>query len=184
MLALVGLAALAPRWVSGLYLNAGSSQLLAAVLDRSRDADLRAARLQRADAALTEAVRWNGRNVPASRNLAWARLLRFDHVGAVAAIEAAYRPDLTAFERAQLARLASDAGQVGLTIKLYQEGGDEARLKALAERLWTEPALARRGAGVRRPDRAEPGRGGVHLELRQGGAGRRRRRQGGGRRRW
>jgi hypothetical protein len=137
MLVLGGLGALAPRWVSGLYLNAGSSQLLAAVLDRSRDSELRAGRLQRADALLTEAVRWNGRNLPALRNLAWVRLLRFDHVGAVSAVETAYRPDLTAFERAQLARLASDAGQIGLTIRLYQEGGDEARLRQLAERLWT-----------------------------------------------
>jgi len=160
ILALVGLAGLAPRWVSGLYLNAGSNQLLAAVLDRSRDPDLRAARLQRADAALSEAVRWNGRNVPALRNLAWARLLRFDHVGAVSAVESAYRPDLTAFERAQLARLASDAGQVGLTIKLYQEGGDEARLKQLAERLWTsrrwhDAALAYAGLTEMNPDEAE-----------------------------
>ena len=160
VVALAGLGGLAPRWVSGVYLNAGSSQLLAAVLDRSRDPDLRAARLQRADAALTEALRWNDRNLPALRNLAWARLLRFDHVGSVSAVEAAYRPDLTAFERAQLARLAGDAGQVGLTIRLYQEAGDEARLRQLAERLWTtrrwhDAALAYAGLTALNPGEAE-----------------------------
>lgn len=160
VLALGGLGALAPRWASGLYLNAGSSQLLAAVLDRSRDSDLRAARLQRAEAALTEALRWNSRNLPALRNLAWVRLLRFDHVGAVAAVEAAYRPDLTTFEQAQLARLANDAGQIGLTIRLYQEGGDEPRLRQLAERLWTtrrwhDAALAYAGLIELNPDETE-----------------------------
>jgi tetratricopeptide (TPR) repeat protein len=160
VLGLVGLAALAPRWVSGLYLNAGSSQLLSAMLDRSRDPDLRAARLDRAESALAEAVRWNTRNVPAMRNLGWAKLLRFDHVGAVSAVEAAYRPDLTAFERAQLARLAGDAGQVALAIRLYQEGGDEARLRQLAERLWTarrwkDAALAYAGLAELNPGEAE-----------------------------
>jgi Flp pilus assembly protein TadD len=160
LLALAGLAALSPRWLSGLYLNAGSSQLLSAVLDRSRDPDLRAARLQRAELALEEAVRWNGRNVPAKRNLAWARLLRHDLAGATTMIESTYRPDLTSFERAQLARLASDAGLVGLTIRLYQEGGDEARLRQLAERLWTErrwhdAALAYAGLTEVNPDETE-----------------------------
>ena len=160
VLVLGGLAGLAPRWVSGLYLNLGSSQLLAASLDRSRDPDLRAARLQRAESALSEALRWNGRNIPALRNLGWVRLMRFDHVGAVAAAEAAYRPDLTSFERAQLARLANDAGQIGLTIRLYQEGGDEARLRQLAERLWTmrrwhDAALAYAGLTELNPGEAE-----------------------------
>jgi Flp pilus assembly protein TadD len=155
-----GLAALAPRWISGVYLNVGSSQLLAAMLDRSRDPDLRAARLLRAESALNEAVRWNDRNLPALRNLGWARLLRFDHVGAVAAVDAAYRPDLTSFERAQLARLASDAGQIGLTIRLYQENGDEARLRQLAERLWAtrrwhDAALAYAGLTELNPGEAE-----------------------------
>jgi Flp pilus assembly protein TadD/O-antigen ligase len=156
----VGLVVIAPRWLSGAYLNAGSSQLLAAVLDRSRDSDLRAARLQRAEWLLNEAVRWNGRNVAAWRNLGWARLLRFDHVGAAASIESAYRPDLTSFERAQLARLASDTGLVGMTIRLYQEGGDEARLGQLAERLWVsrrwhDAALAYGGLIELHPDEAE-----------------------------
>jgi tetratricopeptide (TPR) repeat protein/O-antigen ligase len=160
LLSLGGLATLAPRWVSGAYLNAGSSQLLAAVLDRSRDPEPRAARLQRAEAWLSEAVRWNDRNLPAMRNLAWAKLLRFDHQGAAAVVEAAYRPDLTPFERAQLARLANDAGLVGLTIRLYQEGGDETRLGQLAERLWTarrwhDAALAYAGLTELDPDEAE-----------------------------
>jgi Flp pilus assembly protein TadD len=160
VLALGGLALLAPRWLSGLYLNLGSTQLLSAVLDRSRDADLRADRLQRAESAFIQAVRWNGRSVPAMRNLAWAHLLRHDIAGATAAIESAYRPDLSAFERAQLARVASDAGLVGLAIRLYQEGGDEARLKALAERLWTtrrwhDAALAYAGLTELNPDEAE-----------------------------
>jgi Flp pilus assembly protein TadD len=160
VLALGGLALLAPRWLSGLYLNLGSTQLLSAVLDRSRDADLRADRLQRAESAFIQAVRWNSRSVPAMRNLAWAHLLRHDIAGATAAIESAYRPDLSAFERAQLARVASDAGLVGLTIRLYQEGGDEVRLKALAERLWTarrwhDAALAYAGLTELNPDEAE-----------------------------
>ena len=160
LLALVVLGALAPRWLSGLYLNAGSTQLLAAVLDTSRDADLRAARLQRAESALEESVRWNGRNVPALRNLAWAKLLRHDLAGATATIESAYRSDLTSFERAQLARLASDAGLVGLTIRLYQEGGDEARLRQLAEQLWTvrrwhDAALAYAALTELNPDEIE-----------------------------
>jgi tetratricopeptide (TPR) repeat protein/O-antigen ligase len=160
LLAVVGLAALSPRWVSGLYLNAGSSQLLAAVLDRSRDPELRTARLQRAESLLAEAVRWNDRNLPALRNLAWAKLLRHDLTGAISTIEVAYRPDLTSFERAQLARLASDAGLVGLTIKLYQEGGDEARLRQLAERLWAtrrwhDAALAYAGLTELNPDEIE-----------------------------
>jgi tetratricopeptide (TPR) repeat protein len=137
LLALVGLAALAPRWLSGLYLNAGSSELLAVVLDKSRDADLRAARLQRAESLLSSAVAWNSRDLPAWRNLGWVRLLRHDLPGATSAIEAAYRPDLTAFERAQLARVANDAGLTVLTIKLYQEGGDETRLAEFAQKLWT-----------------------------------------------
>lgn len=137
VVALVGLAALAPRWISGAYLNAGSAQLLAVVLDRSRDADLRAVRLQRADAWLSQAVSWNGRNLPALRNLAWTRMLRHDIPGATAVLESTYRPNLTMFERAQLARVSSDAGLVTLTIHLYREGGDEVRLKALAEKLWT-----------------------------------------------
>jgi Flp pilus assembly protein TadD len=158
--ALAVLMALSPRWLSGLYLNVGSSQLLAATLDRSRDPDLRAARLLRAESAFAEAVHWNGRNVPAIRNLAWARLLRHDLAGATAAIQAAYRPDLTAFERAQLARLANDAGLVDLTITLYQEGGDEARLRQLAERLWTarrwhDAALAYAGLTELDPDETE-----------------------------
>ncbi len=160
VLAVGGLTLLAPRWVSGAYLNAGSSQLLAATLDKSRDTDVRAARLLRAEAWLDEAVRWNGRNLPARRNLAWAKLLRHDLAGATAAIEAAYRPDLTPFERAQLARVASDSGMVVLSIKLYQEGGDEDRLKALAERLWTtrrwhDAALAYAALTEMHPDEAE-----------------------------
>lgn len=154
-----GLAALAPRWVSGIYLNAGSNQLLATVLDTSRDADLRAARLQRAESFLTQSVAWNHRNLPAQRNLGWVKVLRYDQ-SAQATVEAAYRPDLTAFERAQLARVANDAGLTVLTIKLYQEGGDEARLRAFAEKLWTsrrwhDAALAYAALTDLDPDEAE-----------------------------
>ena len=160
LVAFVGLAALSPRWISGLYLNVGTTQLLAAALDRSRDPEPRASRLQRAESAFASAVQWNDRNIPAVRNLAWAKLLRHDLAGATASIEAAYGPDLTGFERAQLARVASDAGLVGLTIRLYQEGGDETRLKALAERLWTtrrwhDAALAYAGLTELNPDETE-----------------------------
>ncbi|MFN8632586.1 MAG: tetratricopeptide repeat protein [Chloroflexota bacterium] len=160
IVALVGLGALSPRWISGLYLNAGSSQLLAAVLDRSRDPDLRAARLQRAEDWLAQAVSWNARNVPAARNLAWAKVLRHDIAGATATIQDSYRPDLTSFERSQLARVAADAGMVELTIQLYKEGGDETRLKALAEKLWSgrryhDAALAYAGLTELDPDEAE-----------------------------
>jgi tetratricopeptide (TPR) repeat protein len=160
LVALAGLAAISPRWISGAYLNAGSSQLLAVVLDRSRDADLRSARLQRADDWLSEAVRWNGRNLPARRNLAWTRTLRHDVPGATAILESAYQPNLTAFERAQLARISSDAGLVTLTIRLYREGEDEVRLRALAEQLWTsrrwnDAALAYAALIELNPDEAE-----------------------------
>jgi tetratricopeptide (TPR) repeat protein len=160
IVALGGLAALAPRWVSGLYLNAGSSQLLAVQLDRSRDPDLRAARLQRAEGMLTQAVRWNSHNLPALRNLGWVRLLKNDLPGATSAIQSAYRPDLSSFERAQLARLANESGLTALTVKLYQEGGDETRLGQFAEKLWTsrryhDAALAYAALTELDPDEAE-----------------------------
>jgi tetratricopeptide (TPR) repeat protein len=160
VVALGGLSLLAPRWISGLYLNAGSNLLLTAVLDRGRDADLRAARLARADAFLAEAVRWNDRNLPAQRNLAWVRTLRHDLPSATAILESVYRPNLTPFERAQLARVSSEAGLVTLTVRLYREGGDEVRLKALAEKLWTsrrwhDAALAYAGLIELNPDEAE-----------------------------
>jgi tetratricopeptide (TPR) repeat protein len=152
--------ALAPRWISGAYLNVGSATMLDAVLDRSLDADTRAARLASAEAALSDSVYWNPANVPALRNLGRVRLLRHDLPGASEAIQAAYRPDATAFERTQLARLSYDAGLVGLTIQLYKEGGDEAKLAALAERLWGsrrwhEAALAYVALTEMNPDEAE-----------------------------
>ncbi|MCC7366874.1 MAG: tetratricopeptide repeat protein [Chloroflexi bacterium] len=160
IVALAGLAALAPRWISGIYLNAGSTQLLAAVLDRSRDADLRAARLARADDWLTQAVTWNSRNLPALRNLAWVKTLRHDLPAATSILETAYRPSLTPFERAQLARVSSEAGLVTLTVRLYREGEDEPRLKALAEKLWSgrryhDAALAYAALIDLDPDQAE-----------------------------
>jgi tetratricopeptide (TPR) repeat protein len=105
-------------------------------------------------------VSWNEANVPALRNLGRARLLRHDLAGASEAIQAAYRPDATPFERTQLARLAYDAGLVNLTIRLYQEGGDEAKLRTLAERLWSarrwhEAALAYAALTELDPDEAE-----------------------------
>ena len=46
-------------------------------------------------------------------------MLSHDLAGATTVIESSYRPDLNGFERAQLARLANDAGLVSLTIRLY-----------------------------------------------------------------
>ncbi len=133
----LGAVALAPRWVSGALLNIGSADLVAAALDRSRDVEARRARLARAEWELAQAARWNPTNVAAFRNLGWARLLQHEVVEAHAAIEAAYRPDLTAFERAQLARLARESGLTELAVTLLREGGDEAGLRELAGQLWT-----------------------------------------------
>ena len=134
--AVVGGFALAPRWMSGAYLNVGSAWLLDAVLDRSLDANGRQEALANADSALAQAVAWNPLNVPALRNLGRVRLLRHDLPGATSAISAAYRTDATPFERAQLARLAYDAGQIDLAVRLYRDGGDETRLRELAQQLW------------------------------------------------
>ena len=160
LIALLGGIALAPRWISGAYLNVGSAALLDAALDRTLDADTRTARLAHAESALDQAVSWNSANVPSLRNLGRVRLLRHDLLGASEAIQAAYRPDATAFERTQLARLSYDAGLVGLTVQLYKEGGDEAKLAALAERLWStrrwhEAALAYAALTEMDPDEAE-----------------------------
>lgn len=157
---LAGAVMLAPRWISGLYLNLGSARLIEAVLDPTRDTARRAERLQQAEVLLAAAADWNPSNVPALRNLGWARLLRYDLAGATTAIEAAYRPNATSFERAQLARLAHDAGLVTLTIRLYQEGGDEERLSQFAGRLWSarrwhDAALAYAALTELDPDEAE-----------------------------
>jgi len=157
---LVGGAMLAPRWISGLYLNLGSSELLAVVLDRGRDGDLRQARRARASAMLEQAWAWNERSLPAIRGVGRARLLRHDLAGAHAAIQAAYRPDASAFERTQLARLAREAGQIDLTITLLREGNDEATLKAVADemaagRRWQDAARAYAALAELNPDQAE-----------------------------
>jgi tetratricopeptide (TPR) repeat protein/O-antigen ligase len=156
----VGGVSIAPRWISGLYLNAGSSELLAATLDRPRDAELRAARLARATALLEQSWAWNDRSVAAIRGLGRARLLRHDLAGARQAIEAAYRPDATPFERAQLARLAREAGQIELTITLLRESGAEDDLKSVADELmaarrWREAAAAYAALAEVDPDEAE-----------------------------
>jgi tetratricopeptide (TPR) repeat protein len=160
IVAVLGGVAVAPRWISGIYLNLGSVHLLDATLDSTIDPDGRLALLARADDELATAVRWNGANVPALRNLGRVRLLRHDLPGATAAIQAAYRPDATPFERAQLARLAYDAGLVDLAIRLYKEGGDEGRLRDLAQQLWNgrrwhEAAMAYAALTEMDPDEAE-----------------------------
>ena len=156
----VGGTLIAPRWISGLYLNAGSSELLAAVLAPGRDADARLDRLDRATWLFEQSRAWNDQSVAAIRNLGRARLMRHDLPAAQAAIEAAYRPNATAFERTQLARLAREAGQVDLTITLLREGGDEAELKSVADematrRRWPEAARAYAALAELDPDEAE-----------------------------
>ena len=81
LIAFLGGIALAPRWISGAYLNVGSAALLDAALDRTLDADTRAARLAHAESTLDQAVSWNSANVPALRNLGRVRLLRHDLAG-------------------------------------------------------------------------------------------------------
>jgi tetratricopeptide (TPR) repeat protein len=47
-----------------------------------------------------------------------------------------YRSEITPFERAQLARLARESGQIELTVSLLKAGGDERRLREVAEQMW------------------------------------------------
>ena len=136
LILIVGAVPLMPRWTSGLLLNWGSADVVAAALDRSRDGEARAARPARAEWALAQAASWNPQNIAAWRNLGWAHLLRHDVSAAHAALEAAYRPDLTAFERAQLARLAREAGLIELAVTLLKQGGDEVRLREVAAQMW------------------------------------------------
>jgi protein O-GlcNAc transferase len=49
-----------------------------------------------------------------------------------------YRSGMTTFERAQLARLAREVGLIDLAIGLLKDGGDEARLREVAEQAWTQ----------------------------------------------
>ncbi len=151
---------LAPRWLSGARLNLGSADLIAAALERSGDAVARADQLERAERNLETATRWNPNNVAASRNLAWARLLRHDVAGAHEAIAAADRVDLPPFERGQLARLARAAGLIDRAIALLRQDGDEAQLREVAgqmwsQRRWADAAAAYAALTELNPDEAE-----------------------------
>jgi tetratricopeptide (TPR) repeat protein len=129
---------LGPRWASGVYLNVGSADVVAAALDQQRNAESRSERLARAERWLEAAVGWNGNNVAAYRNLGWARVMRHDIPGAHAAIAAADRPDVTPFERAQLARLTREAGLIDRAIGLLKQGGDEVQLRDVAAQVWEQ----------------------------------------------
>jgi hypothetical protein len=65
---------------------------------------------------------WNEHSIAAIRGLGRAKLMRHDLPAAQAAIQAAYRPNATTFERTQLARLAREAGQIDLTVTLCARG--------------------------------------------------------------
>jgi tetratricopeptide (TPR) repeat protein len=131
-----GIALLGPRWASGMFLNLGAAEVVAAAVQRPQDTEARLERLARGEGLLEAAVAWNPNNVAAHRNLGWVRAMRHDVPGAHAAIAAADRPDTTPFERAQLARLTREAGLIDRAIGLLKSGGDEAQLRDLAAQLW------------------------------------------------
>ena len=133
MLLVVGVA---PRWISGLTLNAGSALLTAAALDRSLTNNQRGAKLQQAEAVLSTAVDWNSRNGAAFRQLARARLLRHDVPGAQAALGAAVATaNLNDHERTQLGRLALEMGFWPQAFDLWQAAGESELLSKAADEL-------------------------------------------------
>jgi Flp pilus assembly protein TadD len=100
--------------------------------------------------------------------------MRHDLPGAQAAIQAAYRPNATPFERTQLARLAREAGQIDLTVTLLREGRDEAELKSVADemagrRRWPEAARAYATLAELNPDEAEYASNAAKAVLESGG---------------
>jgi tetratricopeptide (TPR) repeat protein len=126
----------APRWISGLALNAGSALLTQAALDRSLTNDQRRAKLQQAEAVLGTAVDWNSRNGAAFRQLARARLLRHDVPGAQAALGAAIATaNLNDHERTQLGRLALEMGSWQQAFDLWQAAGQSGLLSKAADEL-------------------------------------------------
>ncbi len=160
LLLLAAIVGLGPRWVSGVLLNVGSSDLLAATLYRARDVEARAASLARADWALNGALSWNPENVMARRNLGWTRLLRNDVTGAHALLAVSYGSPLTVFERAQVARLARGAGMIELAINLLRDGDDVVRLREVASQMWAarrwaDAGLAYAALTELQPDEAE-----------------------------
>ncbi|MFN8522850.1 MAG: O-antigen ligase family protein [Chloroflexota bacterium] len=137
LLAVVAAAGLAGRWTSGVATNFAASQILSVALNRDqRGAQSRPTALTRATAALEFAESRNPANVIATRELGWAYLLANDIPRAHAAVERANRPDLSGYERAQLARLAREAGLADLAVDLLLDGGDAQRLRDVAAQLW------------------------------------------------
>ena len=110
---------------------------------------------------MLEAVGWNSReHAGAGATSGWARLLRHDLAGRLGGD----RGGVSAGSDCVRAGAACPPGErcrpAGLTIKLYQEGGDEARLRQLAEQLWSgrrwhDAALAYAALTELNPDEAE-----------------------------
>jgi tetratricopeptide (TPR) repeat protein/O-antigen ligase len=126
----------APRWISGLTLNAGSALLTEAALDRSLSNNQRGAKLQQAEAVLGTAVDWNSKNSAAFRQLARVRLLRHDVPGARMALGAAIATaNLNDHERTQLGRLALEMGFWQQAFDLWQAAGQSELLSKAADEL-------------------------------------------------
>ena len=177
--------ALAPRWISGLVperrARVSSS---AAVLDRSRDAGpaCRPAPAGRVAAGRGRALERSQRSGDAKSRLGQAAPIRPRRRGRGSRGGVSTRSDRV---RASAARSAGKRRRAGRPDHSAVPGGWRRGAATPARRAALDRSpLERCRSGLRRADRAEPWRGRVHLELRQGGARRRRRRRRGASRRW
>ncbi|MCC7105181.1 MAG: tetratricopeptide repeat protein [Chloroflexi bacterium] len=127
------LALTAPRWISGLELNAAAARLVGVTLGQL-SADDKQRTLAEIEGLLQQATWWNRTNVAAFRNMGLARLEGHDVTGAMAAVAAAKASgNLNDYERWQLGRLADKAGFTLEAIALWRDAGRVDTLRAAAE---------------------------------------------------
>lgn len=130
------LVGVAPRWISSGALNIAAVQVTRVALDTPRDATARGAELERAEALLGLALRFNPSNIPAYRVLARARLLRHDISGAAFALDQARRAGpLNDYERTQIGRLYYQMGYWQQAFDLWTEARATSLLQQAAEDL-------------------------------------------------